>query len=96
MTKKQSNIIQSSTHLKEDCQVLLFRFKNEFGKEKSLVDLKGRRLYPEFYPKDFTPRCTWACNSSLDHIKVLPLFYQAPVSASAEMPGYSIKFHQHP
>lgn len=92
MTIKQSNI-NNETHLKEDCQVLLFRFKNEFGKEKSLVEPKGRRSYPEFCPKDFTPRCTHRSNSSLDLIiKYSPYFQTGfhPASARGHLvvPGF--------
>ena len=77
MTKKQSNISKASTHLKEDCQVLLFRFKNEFGKEKSLVDPKGRSLIPEFCPKDFTPRCTPPAGSIL-YQNTSPFYFMSP------------------
>jgi peroxiredoxin Q/BCP len=40
-----------------------FSGKNQFGKEISLADFKGKRLVLYFYPKDNTPGCTAeACN----------------------------------
>jgi len=63
MTAKQSNIVPEMTHLKVGCQAPLFRFKDEYGKEMSLADLKGRKVILFFYPKDLTPGCTvQACN----------------------------------
>jgi len=85
MTKKQSNIGKHSTHLKEDCQVLLFRFKNEFGKEKSLVEKEG--VESRNFALKTSLRAVLAGNSSLDHIiKYSPYSYQIsfPLAGSAD------------
>jgi peroxiredoxin Q/BCP len=43
----------------------MFRFKDEYGTEKSLGDLKGKKVILFFYPKDLTPGCTAQnCNLS--------------------------------
>lgn len=91
MTKKQSNSISDLTHFREGCQALLFRFKDEFGKEKSLA-LKGRRLYPEFYSKDFTPSCTTTHNT-LQYILLPHFLGTGKVSTTetfARVLGYSL------
>lgn len=85
MTKKQSNISLRSTHLKEDCQVLLFRFKNEFGKEKSLVEKEG--VESRNFTLKISLRAVPPGNSSLDHIIMYsPSYYQVsfPLPGSAD------------
>ncbi len=46
------------THLQKGTSAPMFRFKDEYGTEKSLGDLKGKKLIHFFYPKDLTPGCT--------------------------------------
>lgn len=64
MTIKLSNINLTKTHLDEGCQAPLFRFKDECGKEKSLVELNGRNYNLYFSPKDFAPSCILSCGDS--------------------------------
>lgn len=71
MTTKLSNIVFKMTHLKVGCQAPLFRFKSEYGKEMSLVDLKGKKVILFFYPKDLTPGCTNQVCNLRDNFKIL-------------------------
>lgn len=65
MTKKRSNIILVLTHFK-GCQALLFRFKDECGKELSLADVNERVVPVSLFPKDLTTCCVESSNSGLN------------------------------
>lgn len=85
MMEKQSNTIKK-THLHVGGQAPLFRFKDEYGEEKSLGDLKGKKIILFFYPKDLTPGCiAQACNLRDNYTYLLSLgFYIIGISADTE------------
>lgn len=85
MMEKQSNIVKR-THLSVGGQAPLFRFKDEYGEEKSLGDLKGRKVILFFYPKDLTPSCTLeACNLRDNYTQLLSLgLYIIGISADTD------------
>ncbi|MFI5203091.1 MAG: thioredoxin-dependent thiol peroxidase [Flavobacteriales bacterium] len=90
MMEKQSNTTKK-THLHVGGQAPLFRFKDEYGEEKSLGDLKGKKIILFFYPKDLTPGCiAEACNLRDNYTHLLSLgFYIIGISADTE------KRHKH-
>lgn len=56
------------THLQKGTKAPMFRFKDEYGTEMSLGDLKGKKIILFFYPKDLTPGCTAQnCNLSKNY-----------------------------
>lgn len=51
------------THLKLGDKAPNFNFTDNNGNQKSLSDLKGKKVILYFYPKDMTPGCTVeSCN----------------------------------
>jgi len=51
------------THLKVGEKAPNFTFIGNDGKQKSLADLRGKKVILYFYPKDMTPGCTvQSCN----------------------------------
>lgn len=75
------------THLKKGSNAPLFRFKDECGREMSLVDLKGKKVILFFYPKDNTPGCTNEVCNLRDEYQLLSKknIYVIGVSADTEI-----------
>lgn len=75
------------THLKKGSNAPLFRFKDECGREMSLVDLKGKKVILFFYPKDNTPGCTNEVCNLRDEYPLLSMknIYVIGVSADTQI-----------